>query len=102
MEPTSHPPSSSETHAHPTPATYIRIFGWLAAFTLIELFVSFMPSEMDGLKVPVLVLFAIVKASLVAMFYMHLRYDSRWYTVLLLAGVFFAVLVGRFLPLVQK
>ena len=39
---------------------------------------------------------------LVALFYMHLRYNSRWYAVLLLAGVFFAVLVGRFLPAVQK
>ena len=97
MEHTSPPPSSSETHAHPTPATYIRIFGWLAAFTVIELFVSFMPSEMDGLKVPVLVFFAIVKASLVAMFYMHLRYDSKWYWITLLVPIFFVLLVARFL-----
>lgn len=100
-----HPPSPANAptpHAHPGPTTYLGVFRWLIVFTAIELFLSFMPPELDSIKVPLLVVFAVAKATLVALFYMHLRYDSRWYAVLLLAGVFFAVLVGRFLPAVQK
>ncbi len=97
------PPSTAgeQTHAHPKP-NYVGVFAWLTGFTLVELFVSFMPAELDSIKVPLLVVFAILKASLVVLYYMHLRYDSRFYALLLLSGVFFAVLVGRFLPAVQK
>lgn len=94
-------PSPEAAH-HPTPATYIGIFRWLALFTVIELALSFLPASADAIKIPALVAFAVVKATLVVLYYMHLRYDSRWYAVLLGAGVFFALLAGRFLPLVQK
>jgi cytochrome c oxidase subunit 4 len=92
----------TETHAtphraHPTRATYLQVFQWLAIFTVIELALSFVP--INEIKIPGLVFFAVLKASLVVMFYMHLRYDRWVYTVILLTGVFFALLVGRFLPL---
>lgn len=88
-------------HTRPHP-DYLRVFAWLAVFTVIELFVSFVPPELDSIKVPLLVIFAVLKATLVVLYYMHLRYDNRFYALLLLSGVFFALLIGRFLPLVQK
>lgn len=97
-----HSPAPAEhAHSHPRP-DYIGIFRWLVVFTLVELFISFVPPELDSIKIPLLVIFAVLKASLVVMYYMHLRYDSRFYALLLLAGVFFAVLIGTFLPAVQK
>jgi len=38
-----------------------------------------------GLRVPTLLLFAAAKAMLVILYFMHLKYDSRWF-----AFIFFA------------
>ena len=100
--------------AHATPQTYLTVFGWLAVLTVIEIAVSATPSIAtafgfsplpDALRVAVLavlVVIAIVKAALVVLFYMHLRYDSRWYTLILFVGVFFALLIGRLLLAILK
>lgn len=96
-------PTHSPEHAgphHPPVSTYLKVFGWLTAFTIIELALSFLPWE--DVKVPGLVFFATLKAILVVMFYMHLKYDRKLYTLILAVGVFFALLAGIFLPLVQK
>jgi cytochrome c oxidase subunit 4 len=93
--------TSAQPQAHTRPhPNYVGIFGWLTVFTILELAVSFITA--NEIKVPLLVIFATSKASLVVLYYMHLRYDSRWYAVILLSGVGFALLVGWFLPLVQK
>lgn len=94
-----HPEEHTGPH-HPPVSTYLKVFGWLTAFTIIELAISFIPDE--SIKVPALVFFATLKAILVVMFYMHLKYDRFLYTVILAIGVFFALLIGVFLPLVQK
>jgi caa(3)-type oxidase subunit IV len=88
------------THkAHPTPKTYLTVFGWLAILTLIEIAVSAVPLPVTP-QIAILVVIAVIKAALVIMFYMHLRYDSAWYTLILLTGLFFALLIGRFLLLI--
>jgi caa(3)-type oxidase subunit IV len=93
MEHRQHP-----SRPHPN---YVGIFGWLTGFTVIELIISVI-----GIPAPIqiglLVLFAVAKASLVVLYYMHLRYDNRWYAAILLIGVFFSLIAGRFLPLIQK
>jgi caa(3)-type oxidase subunit IV len=92
MQPSSH-------KAHPTPRFYITVFGWLAIMTVLEVMIA--PTAHFGLpdivRIPSLVVIAVIKAILVVMFYMHLRYDSRWYTAILLTGLFFALLIGRLL-----
>ena len=46
--------------------------------------------------------FAVLKATLVVLYYMHLRYDSRWYALVLLTGVSFALVVGLMWPFMQR
>lgn len=99
MEHTPTPAHSGEHAAHPR-IDYVGVFRWLALFTVCELAVSFVP--VLEIKVPLLVVFAILKATLVVLYYMHLRYDRRVYAVILLTGVAFALLVGWFLPLIQR
>jgi caa(3)-type oxidase subunit IV len=53
-------------------------------------------------QIAALVVIAIIKAGLVVLFYMHLRYDSKWHMLILLAGIFFALLLGRLLPLIMR
>jgi len=93
MEHTSHTP-------HPK-INYVGIFAWLFAFTIIELIVSLLPLP-GVIQIPTLVAFAVAKATLVVLYYMHLRYDSRWYALILIVGVLFALLLGRLLPAILK
>jgi heme/copper-type cytochrome/quinol oxidase subunit 4 len=66
---------------HPTagPRTYALIAVFLFLLTGMEVAVFYIPA-LAGLLVPVLVLLAIAKFALVAMFYMHLRFDHPWFT----------------------
>ncbi len=93
------------SHApHTSPRTYLTVFAWLAALTVIEIIVS--AASAVGMppvpQIAILIAIAIVKAALVVLFYMHLRHDSRWYVLILFVGLFFAVLLGRFLLAILK
>lgn len=91
--------SESQPHsAHPKPRTYVMIFIWLAVLTAIEVAVAAVPMP-EGIQIGLLVGIAIIKAALVVLFYMHLRYDSFWYWIILLVPVFFVVLLTRYLIL---
>lgn len=79
----------------PTPAGYVRIGVILLVITLLELASSFLsrpPLNLpEWLQVIVLLALATIKGSLVVSFFMHLRFDSRWFLFLFGAGMFLAV-----------
>lgn len=84
-----------EGQAHPTVGTYVRVFAILVIVTIIEVGVFYVPAFQPFL-VPVLLVLSTLKFALVAMFYMHLKSDSPFYSFLfggplLLAA---AVLIG--------
>lgn len=72
-------------HHYPSSRTYLLVFAALAILTFIEVGVSY---RAGGLRVPLLLVMSAVKAMLVILYFMHLKYDSRWY-----AFIFFAPLV---------
>lgn len=49
-----------------------------------------------GMNLFIAMVIATVKAGLVCMFFMHLRYDKKFHTVVFLAGVLFAILFVGF------
>jgi cytochrome c oxidase subunit 4 len=59
------------THAGPS---YMTIFWWLTALTIIEVGVIFMPIAKVVIAI-LLISLALSKASLVAMYFMHLRFE---------------------------
>ena len=61
------------THASPN---YMAIFWWLFALTVIEVGVVFLPVA-TLVKAILLISLALSKASLVAMYFMHLRFERR-------------------------
>ena len=65
--------TTAEAHKHPN---YMTIFWWLAALTVIELLVIFLPLAKFTIGV-LLVGLALSKAALVAMYFMHLRFEAR-------------------------
>jgi cytochrome c oxidase subunit 4 len=75
-------------HAHER--SYLAVFAALAAITLIEyIYAAAMSSRFVPLVVG-LTGMAILKATLVAMFFMHLRFEGRWTRIILVPTVFLA------------
>ena len=80
-------------HAHPSPRTYVQVAIVLAVFTAIEVGLSYLPAS-RWLIIPALLFVAAIKFALVAMWYMHLRFDNRLFSVMFIGGL--ALAVGAF------
>ena len=73
--------------AHISPkSTYYAIFGALMALTALTVYVAF--QHLGWLNFPVAITIALFKASLVVLFFMHVKYSSKL-TKLLVASTFF-------------
>jgi hypothetical protein len=65
------------TTEHKTP-NYMAIFWWLAAFTAVEVaYSSLLPHSQKTILILGLVGFAAIKATLVALYFMHLKFERR-------------------------
>lgn len=71
----------AEEQAHATTGTYLRVAAILVMITLIEVGVFYVPAFQSAL-VPILLVLSAVKFALVVMFYMHLKFDSRFFSFL--------------------
>ena len=104
-----HPPAGShaeamaqETHPsaggdaveehHPTPLTYFTVAMVLSAITAIEVLVFYFTWLGKGI-IPVLAVLSGVKFAMVAMFYMHLKYDAKLFSWMFVGGLVLAVVV---------
>ena len=67
--------------AHHTagPRTYLVVAAFLLAITVMEVWIFYVPA-LARVLVPVLLILSTLKFSLVAMFYMHLRFDHAWFS----------------------
>jgi cytochrome c oxidase subunit 4 len=86
--PGSAPPSAHGKHAHPN---YIGIFVGLAALTALELTVAFLPWHKTTL-ILLLIGLAVWKALLVALYFMHLRFEQKKLRILAIAPLPFCVI----------
>jgi len=68
---------------------YLFIFIALAVFTLIETIVSYV--QQAAIKFPTLVVLSVVKALLVLLYFMHLKFDSNVYRYLFIGGCVLAI-----------
>jgi cytochrome c oxidase subunit 4 len=82
-------------HTHPSPAKYVGIAVLLAIITALEVGMYYINMP-DGLFVAFLMVLAFLKFTLVAAFFMHLKFDSPmlrrvFITGIILAGVVYTV-----------
>ncbi len=89
------PRARDDGHSHRL--TYLGVFVALAVITLVEvlLTVANVPFAVTG----PLVALSTSKVMLVVLYFMHLRYDSRWYAAVFASAVPFAVLASVILAL---
>ena len=83
---------SQEQEAHQS--NYLRVFIGLFVLTITEVIISYLPFPNKTPQTIILVVGSFFKAALVVLFYMHLKYDSRWYAVILGVPVVFATLLS--------
>jgi caa(3)-type oxidase subunit IV len=82
-------PGHAEHGGHASVGFYWMIGGILAVLTAIEVAAFYM--ELGAVEVPLLLVLSAAKFAIVVMFFMHLRFDSRIFTGVFLAGLVLAV-----------
>ncbi len=89
---TKEPHASGEEHHHPGVKEYVEIGVILAVLTAIEvgLYYADVPRQV---AVPALLALTAAKFVLVVLWFMHLRFDSRWFRRLFWTGVIAASLL---------
>lgn len=78
--------------AHPTPRTYIKVATVLVVVTLIEVGIFYV-EPLRPVFVPIFLLLSAAKFALVAMFYMHLKFEERLLSAFFITGLVVAILV---------
>ncbi len=87
---TAAPAAGAGGHPQAGPRTYLAIAAFLVLLTVMEVAVFYIPA-LARVLVPLLVFLAIAKFALVAMFYMHLRFDSPWFSYVFVFPIVIAV-----------
>ena len=85
--------TTEAVHAeHPTQGTYFKVAITLVVLTALEVGVFYLEFLRYGI-IPVLLLLSGAKFILVAMYYMHLKFDHRIFSTLFVAGLVLAAAV---------
>ena len=79
-------------HAHPSDLQYVWVAIFLAVVTGAEVAMSYIDMS-NAIYIPVLMVMMLVKFSVVVLWFMHLRFDSRLFRRLFVAGIVLAVAV---------
>lgn len=75
-----------ETEKRPN---YLFVFIALAVFTLTETLVSYV--QQQAIKFPTLAILSVFKVLLVLLYFMHLKYDTKVYSYLFIAGCILSI-----------
>ena len=67
--------------------TYMKVAAILAIVTFIEWAIFFAPESMDSIKLTVFSVLSVMKFALVVMFYMHLKFDERLFSMFFVGGL---------------
>ena len=89
-----------QPHAHPTERQYVAVALVLAAITAAEVGLYYITSIPDPVLIGLLCAMALVKFSLVALWFMHLRFDSLIFRRLFVTGI--ALAAGVYLILLSS
>jgi cytochrome c oxidase subunit 4 len=81
--------TEAQERPHPTTASYLKVGIVLALITAIEVGIFYMES-IRSVIVPIFLVLSAGKFALVAMFYMHLRFDARLFSGFFVGGILLA------------
>ena len=78
---------------HWTDLKYVQLAVALAIVTAIEVALSYMVDDLGKAFLPLLLVLMLIKFFAVVMFFMHLKFDSKLFSVLFYTGLGLAVFV---------
>jgi cytochrome c oxidase subunit 4 len=87
-----HEAGTEPGHAHPSDLQYVYVALVLAAITAAEVGIYYAKS-LGALLVVILVVLSIIKFSIVVLWFMHLRFDSKLFRRLFVTGIGLALFV---------
>jgi cytochrome c oxidase subunit 4 len=82
---------------HPTPQKYVIIAAILAVITMAEVAIVYF-NLATAFLITILIIMSTVKFSMVAMFFMHLKFDNKLFSYLFFGGV--VLTIGVILALI--
>ena len=91
-------PEPDEPHGHTVPmphhkVNYLAIFGLLVGLTVVTVLAAFVPTQNELVKVLVALTIASIKATFVALYFMHLKFEGKLIYLILLLPVFLCVVL---------
>jgi cytochrome c oxidase subunit 4 len=86
---------------HASPGFYWMIGGILTVITAVEVAIFYIPF-LEPVLVPLLLVLSAAKFLLVVMFFMHLKFDSKVFTGVFMAGMVLAVFMTTALVVLYK
>ena len=89
-DPAAHGPGE---HAHPGAAEYVKVAIVLAVLTWIEIALFYITSLPQGIVTFLLLFLMVFKFALVALWFMHLKFDNRLFRRLFITGLILALSV---------
>ena len=89
VEPREHAPAGAGEHGHPGAREYVIVAVILAVITSIEVVIFYLEVVRPFLA-PILLVLSAAKFALVAMFFMHLKFDDRLFSSLFVGGLILA------------
>ena len=76
---------------HWTDLQFVYLAIGLAVVTAIEVALSYMVDDLGPFFLPLLLLLMFVKFFSVVLYFMHLKFDNRWFSILFYMGLVLAV-----------
>jgi cytochrome c oxidase subunit 4 len=92
VAPGSHDAAHGHGEEHATEGTYVRIAIILTIITAVEVIIYYMPS-VRPILVPALIILSLAKFVAVVGYFMHLKYDSRIFRYMFVAGLVLSLAV---------
>jgi len=84
--------TDGEAHEeHWTDLQYIKLAILLAVVTAVEVWLSYAKDDLGPVFLPALLILMAFKFFAVVLFFMHLRFDNRLFSILFYMGLFLAV-----------
>ncbi len=90
--------SEQKMAQRPARSPYVTVFVILAVFTALEVGASYLPG---AVKVPVLIILAISKASLIFLYFMHLKSDNPLFAMPILVALVLIIPIVLIMTLVM-
>jgi cytochrome c oxidase subunit IV len=78
---------------HWTDLQFVYLAVALAVVTGIEVALSYMVDDLGAVFLPLLLMLMLIKFFSVVLYFMHLKFDNRWFSILFYMGLFLAVSV---------